>query len=292
MFRQLSRHERRDVIHWPLDDRAADQLEWAGEIEHRRGSGPKPAEPAPAELWVRKGRCYVDGLLCENEQDIRLAEQADRARGQPGIPSGDGRYLVFLDVWERFISAVEDPAILELALGGLDTAARLKLVWQVKVLLAEAAARLIGERHRPGTLRARRVRSGASAGEPPVPRGGPSRRRHLWRPAHADDQLIPVKQIVAEHSQVTLGDWPSMPPAWAELGSLSRSATPKRHLGLRAPWRASPPWTAPATGSRSAPCPPAAPRGSVSTCAGSPPSSGRAITGRWPSRSRASSAQA
>jgi hypothetical protein len=40
--------------------------------------------------------------------------------------------LVYLDVWERLITYVEDDAIREVALGGADTATRAKIVWQVK----------------------------------------------------------------------------------------------------------------------------------------------------------------
>lgn len=46
---------------------------------------------------------------------------------------GDGTYLVYLDVWERLITAVDDPRIRERGLGGPDTAARAKVLWQVKL---------------------------------------------------------------------------------------------------------------------------------------------------------------
>jgi hypothetical protein len=56
---------------------------------------------------------------------------------QPDYPSppplGKGvTYQIYLDVWERLITYVEDDSIREVALGGPDTAARSKLVWQVK----------------------------------------------------------------------------------------------------------------------------------------------------------------
>lgn len=55
---------------------------------------------------------------------------------QPDYPQPDklasGASLVYLDVWERLICYVEDDAIREVALGGPDTAARSKVVWQVK----------------------------------------------------------------------------------------------------------------------------------------------------------------
>jgi hypothetical protein len=41
-------------------------------------------------------------------------------------------YGVYLDVWERLITYVEDDGIREVALGGPDTAARSKVVWQVR----------------------------------------------------------------------------------------------------------------------------------------------------------------
>jgi hypothetical protein len=48
----------------------------------------------------------------------------------PPLPSGQSQ--IYLDVWERAITYAEDDSIREVALGGPDTAARSKLVWQVK----------------------------------------------------------------------------------------------------------------------------------------------------------------
>ena len=42
--------------------------------------------------------------------------------------------LVYLDVWERLVTCLEDDAIREVALNGPDTSARARVVWQVKVL--------------------------------------------------------------------------------------------------------------------------------------------------------------
>ena len=44
----------------------------------------------------------------------------------------DNIYLVYLDLWERHITYIEDDSIREVALGGPDTATRAKVVWQVK----------------------------------------------------------------------------------------------------------------------------------------------------------------
>jgi hypothetical protein len=40
--------------------------------------------------------------------------------------------LIYLDVWQRHITAIEDPQIQETALGGPDTTTRIKTVWQVR----------------------------------------------------------------------------------------------------------------------------------------------------------------
>jgi hypothetical protein len=48
-------------------------------------------------------------------------------------------YLIYLDVWERLITNVEDDAIREVALGGPDSAARAKVIWQVKALVGRAS---------------------------------------------------------------------------------------------------------------------------------------------------------
>jgi hypothetical protein len=47
-------------------------------------------------------------------------------------PLQTGLSQIYLDVWERAITYAEDDSIREVALGGPDTAARSKLVWQVK----------------------------------------------------------------------------------------------------------------------------------------------------------------
>jgi hypothetical protein len=70
---------------------------------------------------VKPARLYVDGILCEMEKDVVLPQ-----------PSGSGTFLIYLDVWRRHITAVEDSEIAEVALGGPDTATRIKTEWQVR----------------------------------------------------------------------------------------------------------------------------------------------------------------
>lgn len=92
-----------------------------------------------ATLRIGAGRFYVDGLLCENEDD-KLDYRTQPHRWDIG-PVGDELRaakatagLVYLDVWLRHITALHDPLIREVALGGPDTATRTQIVWQVRIL--------------------------------------------------------------------------------------------------------------------------------------------------------------
>jgi Family of unknown function (DUF6519) len=92
---------------------------------------------------ISAGHYYVDGILCENDKkydnngkEIKLSyyEQQDypikNKKETYKIP--EFPFLVYLDVWERHISYIEDDTIREVALNGIDTTTRTKIVWQVK----------------------------------------------------------------------------------------------------------------------------------------------------------------
>jgi hypothetical protein len=90
-------------------------------------SGSKPP------IVIGKGHYYVDGILFENDQDKSFSNQLDYP--WPKDKNLDpNNYLVFLDVWERHITYIEDDSIREVALGGPDTTTRSKLVGQVKII--------------------------------------------------------------------------------------------------------------------------------------------------------------
>ncbi|MBI1868075.1 MAG: hypothetical protein HYS06_07260 [Methylocystis sp.] len=89
-------------------------------------------------LTIGKGRYYVHGLLCENEAKVDYLNQPDFPK-PPVIAdlmnaTGATAMILYLCVWRRAITALEDPSIREAALGGPDTALRVKTVWQVKAL--------------------------------------------------------------------------------------------------------------------------------------------------------------
>ena len=89
----------------------------------------------------------VTGLAPGSRATVRpvtsLCHQPDRF---PFDPFGandpahvtEGVYRVELDVWNRYISTVEDPSIREVALGDADAPSRLKVVWQARLSLTDA----------------------------------------------------------------------------------------------------------------------------------------------------------
>jgi hypothetical protein len=121
----------------------------AFEIHFRPGG-----KDAPASLSIGRGHYYVAGLLAdadvpppalaepvpehaqEHEREWTYYSQPDAYRDQDDeadrLPE-KFPFLVYLKVHERFISAVEDPDIREIALGPSqpDTAGRVKVTWQV-----------------------------------------------------------------------------------------------------------------------------------------------------------------
>jgi hypothetical protein len=88
------------------------------------------------DLEIGTGRVYIDGILCEQlDPDLTYLAQTDYPAAP--MPDNDGTYLVWLDVWKWHVTALEDPSIRETALGGPDTATRLKTVCQVKLQLVD-----------------------------------------------------------------------------------------------------------------------------------------------------------
>ena len=82
------------------------------------------------KLHLTPGRYYVNGILCENENDVHLSNQPDLP--DTPLPEKCCLYTAYLDVWTRNISALEDDYIREKGLLGPDTTTRTKTVWQVK----------------------------------------------------------------------------------------------------------------------------------------------------------------
>ena len=102
-------------------------------------------------LRIFPGRMYVDGLLAENHgaDPNQFYAVLDEERGtqpllyqkQPFFPNAqiieplptNGIHIAYLDVWQREMTYVKQPDLVEVAIG-VDTTARWQTVWQVKVL--------------------------------------------------------------------------------------------------------------------------------------------------------------
>jgi hypothetical protein len=108
--------------------------------------------PASGGLQIGAGRFYVDGLLCENPSPLDFAAQSmapdgatplatllTQLRGKqvPGL-------LLRLEAWQRYITAVDDSGIREVALGEADTAGRLQTAWRVLAQPVAATADVAG----------------------------------------------------------------------------------------------------------------------------------------------------
>jgi uncharacterized protein DUF6519 len=98
------------------------------------------------DFELTPGRYYVDGILCESEHAVRYTEQPDLPGLDPIDVSQTGFTIVYLDVWQRHLTWLDDARLRETALGGPDTATRTKTVWQVRsVFVGESATTCVDE---------------------------------------------------------------------------------------------------------------------------------------------------
>ncbi|MGC5221174.1 DUF6519 domain-containing protein [Micromonospora sp. DT81.3] len=90
------------------------------------------SSPDGVRLALSAGRYYAAGKLVVNEETVDYTEQPDRFEDDIVWPPPPGRYAIVLDVWRRFITALDDPSIREVALGGPTTSGRERTVWQAR----------------------------------------------------------------------------------------------------------------------------------------------------------------
>ena len=129
-------NEQQSINHHRAETGARDIIGSSGAPLHDAGF--RITTPDGTLLQIGSGRYYVAGLLCENEALVDYLRQPDF----PGAPpldkllqaAGASAGIVYLDAWRRTVTALDDPGIREVALGGPDTALRVKTVWQVKIL--------------------------------------------------------------------------------------------------------------------------------------------------------------
>lgn len=95
----------------------------------------------PPDLSIGTGRLYVDGIQIEafeGENATYLTQPFLPTPLAEPLPQGD--VVVYLDVWEREVTYIEDPTLLDVALGGADTTTRIQTVWQLRIDPRDRAA--------------------------------------------------------------------------------------------------------------------------------------------------------
>ncbi|UQX88120.1 DUF6519 domain-containing protein [Jatrophihabitans telluris] len=97
------------------------------------------------DLALSRGRMYVGGLLVENDLPELTYWTQPQAYLDPDLAAdalAQAPYLVYLRVWERLVTALQDDQVREVALGDLapDTSARRQVVWQVATASADVPA--------------------------------------------------------------------------------------------------------------------------------------------------------
>jgi len=96
------------------------------------------------DLSVSKGQYYVAGILCDStnfkDDEMTYSKQRfvdvsnDLAQLAQKFP-----FLVYLDVWEEPVTALDDPELREEALGGPDTTARTQVRWAIRAEAVDGA---------------------------------------------------------------------------------------------------------------------------------------------------------
>jgi len=85
------------------------------------------------DFLIGPGRYYVNGMPCSSSSYISYAAQA----GPSDVPlqkKNKDSFLIYLDAWEISRTEIEEESIREVALLGIDTSTRAKLVWRVGIL--------------------------------------------------------------------------------------------------------------------------------------------------------------
>lgn len=87
---------------------------------------------ASVQVWLGAGRYFVDGARIANPRPTPLDD---------ALPEDDQdrAHLVYLEVWERGVSALEQPDLREVALGGPDTVIQSRMAWRTRAVHGQNA---------------------------------------------------------------------------------------------------------------------------------------------------------
>ncbi len=139
-------NEQQAINQYRTETQASDVIGMSGAPIHDPDTDFKitvEGEKGKRYLQIGRGHYYIHGLLCENAKDIPYDQQAYLPEHQhfANVLASTGNTtllaLLYLDTWQRHITALDDPQIRDVALGGAggpDTTTRTQAVWQVKAL--------------------------------------------------------------------------------------------------------------------------------------------------------------
>jgi hypothetical protein len=94
------------------------------------------------KIRIGAGRYYVSGIMVENDWEQDYADQpffipsgtsdpSSESSLMTALESGTESVQFILQVWRRFVTELDDPCLVEPAIGQADTTARLQTVWRV-----------------------------------------------------------------------------------------------------------------------------------------------------------------
>lgn len=137
MLTDADLEEEHRILTYRIEREAADLIGGCGAPYHDDGF--LISADGAGGLTIGEGRYYVDGILVANDADVDYIAQPDRRDVPAPTLQTPGLYRAVLDVWRRLITAIDDPAIREVALGGPTTSVREQVVWQVRLDQPEQA---------------------------------------------------------------------------------------------------------------------------------------------------------
>jgi len=132
------------IAEWTVDGISFQVNQYIRLWDDRHNPGVPPSfSPLPLPVSQITDIGYTDKQLTldapPTTANLTRVQRLITYRSQPDLPKplelqAGVDYLIYLDAWERLITCLEDDSIREVALNGPDTAARTRVVWQIKAL--------------------------------------------------------------------------------------------------------------------------------------------------------------
>lgn len=96
-------------------------------------SGSATADKNGIDFEIHNGTLYIGGIRLELSAKETFKLQKNWLQYTEVLANANDIHLVYVEVWQQPVSAVEDSELFEVALGGPDTATRLRTMWRVKL---------------------------------------------------------------------------------------------------------------------------------------------------------------